>query len=536
MLKALIKTRLAALWASLFVRSNTRKASGSGGLGKAAAILLLGYAVVVVLGALGMAFLALGKIYYAQGLSWLYFALAAAFAFMLCLVGSVFTAQAQLYDAKDNELLLAMPIKSGTILLSRMLLLLILNYFYEALIVLPAVAAWFINGLPVSVGGVICTLVGFLLLPLLPLTLSCLLGGLIAALTAHMKNKNIISMAFSLMIMAVYFYFCFNSDKLTEIFAQGGQSIAAMFTNTLLPFYYLGVAAANGNALYLLLFALCCAVPFALVYAALAKSFLHIATQKRTAGKKEYKAGQMRVNSQFTAVIQKELRRFGSSSTYMLNAGMGLLIMVGATVLLYFKKDQLNELVAAFGLNNADKMLAMAYALCALCCMVVISAPSISLEGKNLWIMQAMPLDGGIVLRGKAFTHIIIAAPVAIICGAAAGIIMGFGVLHCALLALIGLTFTSFCAYFGVLLNLKFNRFDWANESVPVKNSLSVAIAMFGSIALLTIPAAIYLLWAKSFIAPAAYALICAALFALLSAAADAYMQKNGAAKYAALA
>lgn len=41
-----------------------------------------------------------------MGLTWLYFAMAGTMALALSMLGSVFMTQAQLYDAKDNELLL----------------------------------------------------------------------------------------------------------------------------------------------------------------------------------------------------------------------------------------------------------------------------------------------------------------------------------------------------------------------------------------------------------------------------------------------
>ena len=45
-----------------------------------------------------------------MGLTWLYFAMAGTAALALSMLGSVFMTQAQLYDAKDNERLLSMPI------------------------------------------------------------------------------------------------------------------------------------------------------------------------------------------------------------------------------------------------------------------------------------------------------------------------------------------------------------------------------------------------------------------------------------------
>ena len=54
-----------------------------------------------------------------MGLTWLYFAMAGTMALALSMLGSVFMTQAQLYDAKDNERLLSMPIPPKYILLTR---------------------------------------------------------------------------------------------------------------------------------------------------------------------------------------------------------------------------------------------------------------------------------------------------------------------------------------------------------------------------------------------------------------------------------
>ena len=78
----------------------------------------------------------------ALGLSWFYFTLAALFGLVFSLVGTVFFAQAQLYNAKDNELLLSLPISPGTILLSRMVFLWLMDFAMNLLVLLPAALAY----------------------------------------------------------------------------------------------------------------------------------------------------------------------------------------------------------------------------------------------------------------------------------------------------------------------------------------------------------------------------------------------------------
>lgn len=535
MFKSLFKVRIAALVNSLFSRTTLSNKKGGTTGGKIVIALLFAYVVVVFLGMFATLFFTLANAFHAAGLDWLYGAVAGLVAAALCLVGSVFTAQSQLYNASDNELLLSMPVTSAAILASRMATLLLINYAYEAVVVLPAAAVWLICGLPVSVGSIICSIAGFIILPFIPLTLSCILGGLIEAATVRMKNKNIVSLVFSLALMGIYFYFCFNAENAVTELVADIAGIAGKFSGVLTPFCWLGRASADGSAIWLIMFALCCAVPFAIMYYALSKSFIRIATQKRgDAAVKPTKRGAERVRGAFSAVVNKEIRRFESSSTYMLNAGLGLAIMVAVTVLLAVKRESAVAVLAAFGEENI--VLIVGTALLAIGSTVMISAPSISLEGKGLWILQSLPLDGSVVLRAKAFAHIVIAAPVTAVCAAAAGVILSLTAVQTGCLVLLGLGFTAFTAYFGVLINLKFHRFDWISEATVIKSSVPIVIAMFGSMAFAFLPMGVYFLFAQGKLSATVYSFIWAAAFMLIGAAMDTYIQKHGGERYAALA
>ena len=136
MLKALFRTRLAALASWLTGSSRTKKAQGKGRL--------IGFSLLMLyaLGALGLLFWQIfGGValpFHAAGLDWLYFALTALMSFALMFVGSVFTAKAQLYEARDNDLLLSMPIRPSYILLSRMFMLGLLSFVFGLIPAVPA--------------------------------------------------------------------------------------------------------------------------------------------------------------------------------------------------------------------------------------------------------------------------------------------------------------------------------------------------------------------------------------------------------------
>ena len=131
MLKTLLKVQFAALKASLF-RSRRKQSKGGTGRTIGFAVLFL-YVIICFFIMFGSMFSSICMPLHELGLGWLYFAIAGLMAFMLTFIGNVFATQTQLFDAKDNELLLSMPIAPKFILGSRMLLLLALDLGYVRL-------------------------------------------------------------------------------------------------------------------------------------------------------------------------------------------------------------------------------------------------------------------------------------------------------------------------------------------------------------------------------------------------------------------
>ena len=114
------------------------------------------------------------------------------FCFLLCLMllGSVFTAKAQLFEAKDNAQLLAMPIPPGQILFSRMASLILINGFFQLTVAVPAAVCWVLH-CPVTPMGAAAFLLFCLCLPLTATAVSALLAEGSAAqadLAAAMKE------------------------------------------------------------------------------------------------------------------------------------------------------------------------------------------------------------------------------------------------------------------------------------------------------------------------------------------------------------
>ena len=112
MFKSLLKTRLAAFGAyysgAARRRGGKKKKSGTGS--KVLYGLLMVYCFVVFVGMFFALFSTLAGAFGGTDFAWLYFTLYALMSFVLMFIGSVFMAKSQLFEAQDNELLLAMPV------------------------------------------------------------------------------------------------------------------------------------------------------------------------------------------------------------------------------------------------------------------------------------------------------------------------------------------------------------------------------------------------------------------------------------------
>ena len=204
--------------------------------------------------------------------------------FALMFIGSVFMAKSQLFEAQDNELLLAMPVPPRYILGSRMVALAIYNAVFQLIVAIPALAAWCVSGYATA-AGVIAFLLLLPVLNLFTLAVTCLFSWLLSLLTSRMRNKNLVTMLFSLLFFGAYFVVIGRANEYVAELAASGAKIADALGGVS-PLVWLGEAMVGGNVPALLGSLALLLVPFVLVYALLSRSFIGIVTMKRGAAKK----------------------------------------------------------------------------------------------------------------------------------------------------------------------------------------------------------------------------------------------------------
>ncbi|MDR3278467.1 MAG: hypothetical protein LBT12_06805 [Oscillospiraceae bacterium] len=530
MIRTLLLLNLRAFFTGLIHRGGKKKR----GAGKP---LLAALVAVYVVGAmwvsLGALFQSLCAPLFESGLGWLYFALMGIIIFGLCVVSSIFTTQAQIFAARDNDLLLSMPIRPAVILLGRLAMLLTAEYLFEALIALPALVVWCVNGYA-TVAGAVLFVFGILLLPLLSLAVACLLAWVVALITSRMRNKNIVTLVLSLAFLAAYFWGFSNLQKYMTALIANGAELADAVRRAIFPAYFFGDAVANGHAGSMGLFALCALVPFGVMCALLSANFIRIITSNRGAKKAAYREKRLKSSNAGAALFIKELRHYLSNPMLILNMTMGSVFCLAAAVAVFVKRE---ALLAFFGqftavLPGLSPAVAVCVALTFLAMMNFPSASLISLEGKTLWIARSIPVPTRSILLSKLSLHLAAGGLPVLIAAVCCAVAVGETAQDALLIIATPCLFTLTTALFGLVVNLLFPKLDWVNEIQPVKQGLPVLIVMFGGVALLIALGAVYAFALSSILTPGVFLLLCDILFALASAALYYYLTTAGARRF----
>lgn len=472
MIKALLKKQLSAMGAIFVLGKNGKRRNIWAIIGFAA---LMIYAVAAFALMFWWLCDTLCAPLVAQGLAWVYFAMMCIVATGICCICSVFAAKAQLYEAKDNDLLLSMPIPPWKILFVRMLSLYVMTFFFSAMVLIPAVIKYLLVEF-LGIGQIFCLIILLFALPLLALAICCLLGWVIALLTAKMRSKNFAS-AFAFVAFFVGYYW--GTTKLNEYLAyviQHGQEVADSMNGALYFFKQFGLGA-TGNGLSVLIVTAICVAVFGIVYFIIDRTFLRIVTIKRGGVKTAYRRKERKSSPILLALIKREAKRIFNNPMVWLNCCLGSVFYIVLPVWLCFEKELLSLFTNTPYASRVALLLATV--LCFTATTNIISGVLISLEGENLWIIRSMPVDTFTVLLSKLSLHTLVTGVPAAISAVAFSIITKLHIGWAIAVLVCVLAFVALCAVIGLAINLKLPNMQWMNEIAVVKQSFSTMVSLF---------------------------------------------------------
>ncbi len=517
MLKPLVKKQLIETAAFFFIGKNGKRRSP---------LAILGFVALMV-----YAFGAVGAMFYlmadtlcaplvAVGLDWVYFALVGTMATAFAVIGSVFTAKAKLYEAKDNDFLLSLPIKPWEILFSRAVSLYAFALLFGALVFIPASICYFVQA-GVRILSLLFITLTLFILPLGAVAISAVLGWLFALLTAKIKAKNAITFLLTFAFMALYFWGYSKINEYLSYVIANGEAVGVKIKTVLFVFWQMGLGAI-GNAGGFFAFAGIFLAVFALVAFVLDKSFIRLITTKRGGRKAKYKEKRVKASSAFFALVRKEFARLFKNAMILLNTTLGTVFLIAMPVIVAFNLDFVSAIA-----GQDEFAIIIALLVATLGGMNTITSSSVSLEGKGIATLRALPITPWQVLLAKLAVYALLTVAPAFVCVIVLCAIFRIS-LTVACIACVGvLALTLLFGVSGLAINLKLPTFDWTSEIVAVKQSASTLVSMFLNIGISALFVGAYFLFGK-YLSVGAFLGICAGALAIVDTALLVWLKTRG--------
>lgn len=459
------------------------------------------------------------------GLGWFYFLIMGGLAIVMGAFGSVFTTYSELYLAKDNDLLLSMPIPVRLIIASRLINVYIMGTIYSAVVLIPALIVYWVTA-GATFSRIICGILFLVIITSLVLLLSCILGWVVAKISLRLKNKSFITVVISLLFFALYYFVYFKSAGLIRNIIENAAAYGNKIQGTWILYMFGSIG--EGSWIGTVIFLAAAAIIFALVWIVISRSFLSIATAGGVTRKVRYVEKDVREKSVFNALLGKEFSRLAASPNYMLNCALGtFLIPVLGIVILIMGPGIMEAIGSVFeAIPDMAAMIAVTF-LCLLAAMNDMATPSLSMEGKSIWIPKSLPVKPQQVIRAKtAVQFILTELPVlfGVVCVA---IVIRADIAVRVMMCLMPLAFTAFLSVYDMTIGVKMPFLNWTSENILIKQSSSILLVLFSGWGFSIVPGILYLAIGR-LIGAAVYLAIWTVIFAVLAFVLLRWLDKKG--------
>lgn len=404
----------------------------------------------------------------------------------LCFTVTISKANGLLFESKDFELLVSMPINTKTIVLSKLISLVILNYLNFGLIYIPCIIAYGVLS-SATILYYIFSIISFIIGPLLIITICSFISYLLGLLLRRTKSKSIITSILSLLIFI--FVFVFYMTFVNKIDMADGSNIdyeyfSKYFSNmtynfkTYYPIAKILINGLHGDFLQYLLYILLMLVPFSALVCFVGKNYLKANMRaKITNSSKHFKMKTQKQNSKIVAILKRDFKGFFSSSAQVLNIGIGPIISTVLVVVMAINfSNEVDIVNDEFYKDFMPIMLTLTvgftYGI------MPSTSSSISLEGKNFWILKSSPIKTKDIFISKILFYLIICFPFIIINVTIISVILKLNILNIIVELIVQILLVLLYATEGLWINILVPKFDWDNEVKAIKQGTGPLLSM----------------------------------------------------------
>lgn len=409
----------------------------------------------------------------------------AAISSIIILIFGILKAGSVLFQKEAYETLCAMPVCDTAIVVSRFLSMYLGNFLLSLLVMIPGMAVYGYLLKP-GIGFYLTGVVGTLFLPLLPMTVATLIGAVVTAIAARMKRKSLVTVALTLGFVALYMLLMQNLTKIEgeiteEMMLRLSEVVTGIIENMYPPAVWLGrtmVAGSVSNGLLYLGVSIALFVFMVVVVKARYKQIY--ARLYSVSAKHDFKIKTLQKKSVLATLYKREWKRYFASSIYVTNTIIGPIMMVALAVALIFAGTEQIEAILP---ERAMIIGLIPFVLSACACLGTTTSVSVSMEGKQWWIVKSLPVSTKVLFDSKILLNLSLVAPFYVLAEIIALLVLRPPLVEGIWFVVLPALFILFSSVFGITANLWFPVFNWENEVNVVKQSAATLVgSMFGSL------------------------------------------------------
>ena len=422
----------------------------------------------------------------------------------LLLLFSVFEVKGVLFQFQDFDIVMSWPVRVGAVAASRVTMMYVYNLVYALLLLLPA---GIIYGARTGQGGLYYLLLLLLspFVPALPTLAGALIGTLVTMLTARMRKKSVFSAAFQMLFIFAVMALSMRLNTGMTALADNPALVSSLADNAYPPvqWFIRAITGEKGGvigALLLIASAIAALAAFAWL---LGKGYLalHSVLNASPGARHMGRVQAQRRSSLVRALYRLEWKRYISSSLYLTNTIFGYVLLLALAVLVGIIRPK--AVVDALLSSDLERVrTAMPFLISWMVMMGATTASAISMEGKRLWIVKALPVPAKEWLFSKLLVSLTPAVPTLIVCAALLSIGLHANAAGLVWLLVTPVSYAILAGVLGLWLNLLLPKLDWKNDAEVVKQSAAVMIQVFASMALVALPSIALIITNASWILP----------------------------------
>ena len=416
----------------------------------------------------------------------------------LTLIEGIYKTGSLLFNCKDDQLLLSLPIKKQTVLFVRIFKFYVFEFIYDSLFLIPLTVAYFRWALHIDWTFAITTITMLIFLPVIPIVISCLFGAISSSLSSRFKYKNLIQTVLTTAILVVIMFVSMNLDNALNYIAAHATSINDLITKIYYPAGVYASLADKFDIVQLLIFIGVNVLLFIIMIFILSKVYFKINSRlKKVTTTKKVKIDNLVIkkNSIYTSLVKKELNTFFKTPVFIINAGFGLVLFLIACIAICIKYNDILNSLANPALNITvdvikNNLSIVVLALIAFTSfMTSITNSVISLEGKNINILKSLPISTKTILMSKLLSALTITTIPLLIGDIFLFIRFKLNIIEIILILVLTILIPLVSHLIGIIINLKYPKLDWENSAEVIKQSTSSFTAVMLGMLLLGISA-----------------------------------------------